>query len=53
MHIGYWVRKPEGNRPLQRPRSRWVDNIKIDLRYDGMVWTGTIWFIIGNSAGLL
>jgi hypothetical protein len=26
------VGKPEGNRPLGRPRCRWVDNIKIDLR---------------------
>jgi hypothetical protein len=24
--------KPEGKRPLGRPRSRWVDNIKIGLR---------------------
>jgi hypothetical protein len=27
--------KPEENRPLARPRSRWVDNIKIDLREIG------------------
>jgi hypothetical protein len=26
------VGKPEGNRPLGRPRRRWVDNIKIDHR---------------------
>jgi hypothetical protein len=26
------VGKPEGKRPLGRPRLRWVDNIKIDLR---------------------
>jgi hypothetical protein len=26
------VGKPEGKRPLGRPSSRWVDNIKIDLR---------------------
>jgi hypothetical protein len=26
------VGKPEGKRPLGRPRSRWVDNIKLDLR---------------------
>jgi hypothetical protein len=26
------VRKPERKRPLGRPRRRWVDNIKIDLR---------------------
>jgi hypothetical protein len=25
------VGMPEGNRPLGRPRHRWVDNIKIDL----------------------
>jgi hypothetical protein len=24
--------KPEGKRPLGRPRRRWVDNIKMDLR---------------------
>jgi hypothetical protein len=38
------VGKPEGKRPLGRPRRRWVDNIKIDLeRWDEMVWTGSIW----------
>jgi hypothetical protein len=33
------VGKPEGKRPLGRPRRRWVDNIKTDLReigWDGM-----------------
>jgi hypothetical protein len=24
--------KPEGKRPMGRPRRRWVDNIKMDLR---------------------
>jgi hypothetical protein len=32
------VGKPEGKRPLGRPRRRWVDNIKIDLREIG--WDG-------------
>jgi hypothetical protein len=35
------VGKPEGKRPLGRPRCRWVDNIKMDLReigWDGMDW---------------
>jgi hypothetical protein len=35
------VGKPEGKRPLGRPRGRWVNNIKIDLRQtgrDGMDW---------------
>jgi hypothetical protein len=26
------VGKPEGKRPLGRPRCRWVDNVKMDLR---------------------
>jgi hypothetical protein len=33
--------KPEGKRLLGRPRHRWVDNIKMDLReigWDGMDW---------------
>jgi hypothetical protein len=25
------IRKPEGKRPLGRPRRRWMDNIKMDL----------------------
>ena len=29
------VRKPEGKRPLERPRHRWEDNIKMDLREVG------------------
>ena len=29
------VRKPESKRPLGRPRRRWEDNIKIDLREVG------------------
>jgi hypothetical protein len=32
------VRKPEGKRPLGRPRRRWVDNIKMDVRETG--WYG-------------
>jgi hypothetical protein len=35
------VGKPEGRRPLGRPRRRWVDNIKIDLRE--IVWDGVDW----------
>ncbi|KAJ4450480.1 hypothetical protein ANN_01905 [Periplaneta americana] len=35
------VGRPEGKRPLGRPRRRWEDNIKMDLRevgYDGRDW---------------
>jgi hypothetical protein len=50
------VRKPEGKRPLGRPRRRWVYNIKMDLieiGWAGMVWTGSIWLRIWISEGLL
>jgi hypothetical protein len=30
------VGRPEGKRPLERPRRRWEDNIKIDLREIGI-----------------
>jgi len=33
------VGKPDGRRPLGRPRRRWKDNIRMDLREVG-VWTG-------------
>ena len=29
------VWKPEGKRPLGRPRRRWEDNIKMDLQEEG------------------
>jgi hypothetical protein len=48
------VGKPDGKRPLVRPRRRWVDNIKIDLREtEWVVWTGSIWLRIGTSGGFL
>jgi hypothetical protein len=42
------VGKPEGKRPLGRPRCRWVDNIKKDLREIG--WCGVDW--IGLAQGM-
>jgi hypothetical protein len=48
------VGTPEGKRTLGRPRYKWADNIKMDLRkYDGVVWTELIWLSIGTSGGLL
>ena len=36
--------KPEGRRPLGRPRHRWVDNIRmISRRLDVGIWTGLGW----------
>jgi hypothetical protein len=41
------VGKPEGKRPLERPRCRWVDNIKIDLREIG--WVGMDWMDLNQD----
>jgi len=35
--------KPEGKRPLGRPRHRWVDNIRMDLQEVGMWVYGLDW----------
>jgi hypothetical protein len=48
------VGTPEGKRPLGRPRRRYEDNIKMDLRELGwVVCTGLNWPRIGISEGLL
>jgi hypothetical protein len=39
------VGKPEGKRPLGRPRRRWIDNIKMDLLEIGssvVDWIGLV-----------
>jgi hypothetical protein len=40
-HVWALVGKPERRRPLGRPRHRWEDNIKIDLREVG--WGDIDW----------
>jgi hypothetical protein len=48
------VEKPEGKRPLGRPRRRWIDNIKMDILEIGLnVWTGLVWLRIGTGGELL
>jgi hypothetical protein len=42
------VGKPEGKRPLGRPRRRWVLE-----RWDGVMWTGLAWLRIGTGGELL
>jgi hypothetical protein len=41
------VGKPEGNRPLERPRRRWVDNTEIDLRE--IEWEGVDWIDLAQD----
>jgi hypothetical protein len=48
------VGKPEGKRPHGRPRRRWEDGIRMDLREIGMgVWIGFDWLRTGTGGGLL
>jgi hypothetical protein len=48
------VGKPEGKRPLERPRRRWEDGIKMGLEEIGWgVWSGFTWLRIGTVGGLL
>jgi hypothetical protein len=49
------VGKPEGKRPLGRPKRRWEDNIKRDLLEVGCVgvWTGSSRLRIGTGGGHL
>jgi len=48
------VGKPEGKRPMGRPRRRWEDNIKMDLQGVGCgVWTGLIWLRTWTGGGHL
>jgi hypothetical protein len=52
------VGKPEGKRPLGRPRRRWVGNIKMHLRHvglDGLDWIDLVqdrdqWRALVNTA---
>jgi hypothetical protein len=48
-----FVGKPEGERPLERPRRKREDNIKIDLKFSISMWTGFIWLRIGYGNGFL
>ena len=48
------VGKPEGKRPLGRPRRRWEDNIKMDLQdVGGGLGTECSWLRIGTGGGHL
>jgi hypothetical protein len=35
------VGKPEGRRPLGRPRHRWIDNIRDRIGWHGLNWSGS------------
>jgi len=35
------VRRPEGKRPIKRPKRKWKDNVKMELQVVG--WGGMDW----------
>jgi hypothetical protein len=41
------MRKPEGRRPLEKPRRRWEDNIKVDLQKVG--WGSIDWIDLAQD----
>jgi hypothetical protein len=48
------VGKPEGRRPLGRPKRKWEDGIRMFLREIGLgVWIGFDWLRKGTGGGLL
>jgi hypothetical protein len=50
VHVfAYWilVGKPEGKRPLGRPRLRGVDNINMDIKEIG--WDGVDWIALAQD----
>jgi hypothetical protein len=44
-----FVGKPEGKRPLGKPKFTWVENIKIDLREIGLGWCGVDWIHLAQD----
>jgi hypothetical protein len=48
MLIDYWWGKPEGKRPLGRPRRRWVDKIRMDLGEVG--WGDVDWIGLAQDS---
>jgi hypothetical protein len=52
----YWILmgRPQGTRPLGRPRQRWEDNAKMDLQAVGWeIWAGLFWHRTGTVGGRL
>jgi len=48
------VGRPEGKRLRGKPRHRGRIILKcIFMKWDGGIWTGSVWFLIGTSGGLL
>jgi hypothetical protein len=51
----FLIGKPEGSRPLGRPRHKQMENVKAETREreNGVVWTGLVWFRIRAGGELM
>ena len=47
------VGRPDGERPIGRPRCRWEDNIKTRYKKRSGKMTGLIWLRIRRGSGLI
>jgi hypothetical protein len=47
MHTLLFVGKPEGKKPLRRPKHRWEENIRMILREIG--WEGVGWLHLAQD----
>jgi hypothetical protein len=48
------VGRPEGKRPLGRPRRRWEDDIKMNFKkWIVEAWTELIWLAIGTGGRIM
>jgi hypothetical protein len=45
--------KPERERLLRKRRHTWKEDIKMDLKEIGVVWTGLVWLRIGTNGRFL
>jgi hypothetical protein len=53
-HVQDFDGKARRKKPLERPRRRWEDGIKMDLTEIGWgIWSGFTWLRIGIDGGLL
>jgi hypothetical protein len=50
--FGVLLGRPEGKRPLVRPRNKWKDSIKMSVKkWDEEGWTGLFWLKIWTGGG--
>jgi hypothetical protein len=53
MHTKFWPGKRGEKKTVGRLRRRWEDNIRMDVRGVGNLWTVFNWLRIGTNGGIL